>query len=1147
MKKIFALIVVFTLVLGLTASAWAADEITNIQVTPSGTIAYTDSATINGYIPLNNPYKTGDPDGEYGTYSLTNDAGVSITYETVGSNRSFQLTVTGAKIVSLGGKVTLTLTKQFEIWQDGELQENGPREEVKEVNISVAAELSNDVTMKSVTLTSSGATVGSNNEATPSTTSSAPTVINVTSAVSGSITVSVVVAPNDSSATTTLSMSSFILAATGASQDFNVVVTAPNGDTRTYYYRATRVAGSTNNSLSKVAIMSSSTELASTTTQFPTSATSAYGFSTPNANSTVTVTATPADNTATIAYYNSHSGGTATSTLSLTVGTAQQFRVVVTSQSGAVATYYYTVTRQAAAVSLATAVNIRTGSSSSSSGSLVVSGSAITSTSGAQTLTIPASYDGTSNFYAHVTLASGVSLSNTVTNSNNIVLLSLPSGTASKDFTLTFSAGGATHYKTITLERAGSTNTLSNLYIKKNVTSSTGNTYVFTTSPSSFSSTTRSYTVYVESDTDYIYIYPTKNSSSDDISISGTYYSLSSNNWSNSGNGSGYFVVRLNSSGTNTVYINFNNSATNRYTLTISREAEVVRNASLNSLSVRSGSSSSSSTYNLSPSFTYTRLNYDVDLNRTVSEVYLHFSAYSSGANVTVSSNATWVSNGVYRATITSGQSKTVTITVSNSGNTTRYNINLNSGGSSTKARLSRIRVASTNSTSSSYQYTMLPAFDPLLTEYTVLIPYDNSTNRDVWVQGTLNNSGDSMTIDGSSTNNDDWKSFSIRAGNTSRIKVTVDDNDGNTTTYNLNLVAAPSGASTDANLSSLSLRSGSSGSTTISFSPSFSSGTSNYTATSIANNVDTIRVYADGYSAAGILVNDVPVSGSYATINLAEGDNDIDVTVYAEDCKTYKTYYISINRGYGGSSDSSLSGLELRTGASTSQTLNLIPAFVKTTLNYKANVGDDVTQVSFRPTATDSNAVIRLQSSTLTSGQWTGYNVVNSGTNTFVFSVTSPDGVNTSLYTVEVTRGLSVVESTWTFRVNGAGMVCAVYNVNGNNYFKLRDIAYSLRGTPKHFNVTYNAATRVVSMVSNQEYSPIGGEMAQAGKPGKYQLSNQTMMVDSRNVNLTAYNIDGNNYFMLREIGALFNFGVTYSDATRIVDINTSVGYTPE
>jgi hypothetical protein len=47
--------------------------------------------------------------------------------------------------------------------------------------------------------------------------------------------------------------------------------------------------------------------------------------------------------------------------------------------------------------------------------------------------------------------------------------------------------------------------------------------------------------------------------------------------------------------------------------------------------------------------------------------------------------------------------------------------------------------------------------------------------------------------------------------------------------------------------------------------------------------------------------------------------------------------------------------------------------------------------------------------------------------------------------------------------------------------------------------------------------------------------------------VTFTAYEIDGNNYFKLRDIGQALDFGVVWDSTQDTVVIDTSTGYTPE
>ena len=56
---------------------------------------------------------------------------------------------------------------------------------------------------------------------------------------------------------------------------------------------------------------------------------------------------------------------------------------------------------------------------------------------------------------------------------------------------------------------------------------------------------------------------------------------------------------------------------------------------------------------------------------------------------------------------------------------------------------------------------------------------------------------------------------------------------------------------------------------------------------------------------------------------------------------------------------------------------------------------------------------------------------------------------------------------------------------------------------------------------------------------------STHHVTVDGVPVSVEAYNIDGNNYFQLRDLARLVGFNVTWDNATRTVEIHTDEGYT--
>ena len=134
------------------------------------------------------------------------------------------------------------------------------------------------------------------------------------------------------------------------------------------------------------------------------------------------------------------------------------------------------------------------------------------------------------------------------------------------------------------------------------------------------------------------------------------------------------------------------------------------------------------------------------------------------------------------------------------------------------------------------------------------------------------------------------------------------------------------------------------------------------------------------------------------------------------------------------------------------------------------------------------------------------------------------------------------------TVLVNGENVAFDAYNINDNNYFKLRDLAFVLNGTEKQFEVGYDTATRAITLTSGERYTPDGSEMKSKGDGIKTPTpTTSKVYLDGEEVQFTAYNIDGNNYFKLRDVGQAFDFGVEWDGTKQTIVIETSKGYTPE
>lgn len=133
-------------------------------------------------------------------------------------------------------------------------------------------------------------------------------------------------------------------------------------------------------------------------------------------------------------------------------------------------------------------------------------------------------------------------------------------------------------------------------------------------------------------------------------------------------------------------------------------------------------------------------------------------------------------------------------------------------------------------------------------------------------------------------------------------------------------------------------------------------------------------------------------------------------------------------------------------------------------------------------------------------------------------------------------------VASAQRIEIDGVEVQPETYNINGENYVKLRDLAMLLTGTPSQFEVSYDAEANAVALTSGAAYTPVGGELnAGPDRSGSLALSAQTLTADGEAQSLCVFNLAGNNFFRLQDLSGLLGFDLDYDTDTFTVQITTN------
>ena len=127
---------------------------------------------------------------------------------------------------------------------------------------------------------------------------------------------------------------------------------------------------------------------------------------------------------------------------------------------------------------------------------------------------------------------------------------------------------------------------------------------------------------------------------------------------------------------------------------------------------------------------------------------------------------------------------------------------------------------------------------------------------------------------------------------------------------------------------------------------------------------------------------------------------------------------------------------------------------------------------------------------------------------------------------------------------VDGTPVDFQVYTIDDYTYFKLRDIAYAIRGTSKQFDTKWNESTASIDLIRGIPYSAAGSL-----ETGKYSdtaavTSTAKLYCDGVKESVSAYTINDYTYYKLRDIAQVLDMGITWNESTSTIGIETTASY---
>jgi hypothetical protein len=129
---------------------------------------------------------------------------------------------------------------------------------------------------------------------------------------------------------------------------------------------------------------------------------------------------------------------------------------------------------------------------------------------------------------------------------------------------------------------------------------------------------------------------------------------------------------------------------------------------------------------------------------------------------------------------------------------------------------------------------------------------------------------------------------------------------------------------------------------------------------------------------------------------------------------------------------------------------------------------------------------------------------------------------------------------------LDGKEQIFPAVKIDDYNWLRLRDVAMLLNGTEKQFSIGYDAATNTITITTGEAYTPLGDELLDLlTEDIKAAASPQKLIFNGELIDVAAFNIGGYNYFRLRDLAILLDFGVIYDASSGSITLDLTEPYT--